>query len=240
VTEAEWLACLEPQPMLEHLQSVGVWRTRAGRRKMRLFSCACCRRIGDVLDHVGRTAVAVCEEFAEGRLSKPDVSEFQAGLLHGHLRGRVRPTPQNLALWACEHAISHSDLVMRARSVAYLVRAVIAGGDAHHAVLTGAPLNLYARYPDALRAEEAAQCSLLRCLSGNPFRPVAILLTWRTPSAVGLARAAYEEQKFDLLPVLGDALEDSGCAESALLGHLRGPGPHLRACWALELLLAQA
>jgi hypothetical protein len=35
--------------------------------------------------------------------------------------------------------------------------------------------------------------------------------------------------------VLADALEEAGCTDADLLGHLRGPGPHFRSCWALDL-----
>jgi hypothetical protein len=63
----------------------------------------------------------------------------------------------------------------------------------------------------------------------------------------GLARAAYW---YRLLPsghldparlaVLADDLEDAGCTDPDLLGHLRGPGPHVRGCWAVDLLLGKA
>jgi hypothetical protein len=41
------------------------------------------------------------------------------------------------------------------------------------------------------------------------------------------------------LAVLADALEEAGCADPDLLGHLRGPGPHVRGCWAVDLLLGK-
>src|SRR2546429_581311 len=37
------------------------------------------------------------------------------------------------------------------------------------------------------------------------------------------------------LAVLADALEEAG-ADAALLDHLRGPGPHVRGCWCVDLL----
>jgi hypothetical protein len=53
----------------------------------------------------------------------------------------------------------------------------------------------------------------------------------------GLARTVYWDLAFDLLPVLADLLEEAGCRESRILNHLRGPGPHARGCWALDLTL---
>jgi hypothetical protein len=62
-----------------------------------------------------------------------------------------------------------------------------------------------------------------------------------------LAQVAYEE-RFLLsdrlhrarLAVLADALEEAGCSDAALLDHLRGPGEHVRGCWAIDLLTGRA
>jgi hypothetical protein len=42
------------------------------------------------------------------------------------------------------------------------------------------------------------------------------------------------------LAVLADALEEAGCTALPLLEHLRSPGPHVRGCWALDLILGRA
>jgi hypothetical protein len=90
------------------------------------------------------------------------------------------------------------------------------------------------------------QCQLLRCILGNPFRPATVSPAWRTPQVVDLAQAAYEQRELpagtlDLarLAVLADALEDAGCDQADLLTHLRGPGPHVRGCWAVDLILGK-
>jgi hypothetical protein len=54
-----------------------------------------------------------------------------------------------------------------------------------------------------------------------------------------LARSLYDDRQFDDLPILGDALEEAGCDDEYLLGHLRRRGGHFRGCWALDLLLAK-
>jgi hypothetical protein len=95
------------------------------------------------------------------------------------------------------------------------------------------------RWHAARRAEAAVQAQLLRCLAGNPFRPVAVDRGWLTADVRGLVQTIYEEGTFEQLPVLGDALEDAGCAEAAMLLHCRETGPHARGCFVLDLLLAK-
>jgi hypothetical protein len=51
-----------------------------------------------------------------------------------------------------------------------------------------------------------------------------------------LAATICNTHAFDRLPLLADALEDAGCTDAELLGHLRGPGPHVRGCWAVDLV----
>src|SRR3954454_8794442 len=69
MTEVEWLGCADPEPMLLHL------RGQANDRKMRLFACACCRRIWHLLeDERTRTLVDVIELDADG-LARADERE---------------------------------------------------------------------------------------------------------------------------------------------------------------------
>jgi hypothetical protein len=83
----------------------------------------------------------------------------------------------------------------------------------------------------------AYDAELLREVLGNPIRPPAADPAWRTPVVLAIARSAYAERRFADLPVLGDALEDAGCTSAEVLAHLRGPGLHVRGCWALDLVL---
>ena len=93
----------------------------------------------------------------------------------------------------------------------------------------------------------ANQCRLLRDLFASPFRPASINPDWLTPTVTNLAAAAYEERELPSghldaarLGVLADALEDAGCGDAELLGHLRGSGPHVRGCWVVDLLLGRS
>jgi len=41
------------------------------------------------------------------------------------------------------------------------------------------------------------------------------------------------------LTVLADMLEEAGRANAAILGHLRGPGPPVRGCFAVDAILGR-
>jgi hypothetical protein len=85
---------------------------------------------------------------------------------------------------------------------------------------------------------------LLRDIFPNPCRFVPGVeppwLAWHRGTLTALASAIYDTGDFDRLPLLADAVEDAGCADADLLDHLRGPGPHVRGCWALDLVLGKS
>jgi hypothetical protein len=41
------------------------------------------------------------------------------------------------------------------------------------------------------------------------------------------------------LALLAEVLEEAGCTGADILGHIRGPGPHWRGCWAVDLLMSR-
>jgi hypothetical protein len=55
----------------------------------------------------------------------------------------------------------------------------------------------------------------------------------------GLAREIRRKNAFALLPILADALEDSGCPDGHLLDHLRSGLPHQERCWVVDILLGR-
>ncbi len=64
--------------------------------------------------------------------------------------------------------------------------------------------------------------------------------TWRTGKAIQIAQHIYDKEEFESLPILGDCLEDAGVLDMEVLAHLRGPGPHVRGCWALDAILGKS
>jgi hypothetical protein len=69
--------------------------------------------------------------------------------------------------------------------------------------------------------------------------------TCRTTDIVRLAIAVYEDRALPSghlnatrLAILADALIDAGC-DDELLHHCRSAGPHVRGCWAVDLVLGK-
>jgi hypothetical protein len=54
------------------------------------------------------------------------------------------------------------------------------------------------------------------------------------------AASIYDGRRFADLSVLADLLEEAGLTDAALLGHLRGPGPHGLGCWALDAVIGKS
>ena len=99
-------------------------------------------------------------------------------------------------------------------------------------------------YEEALRVEQAFQSCLLHAASFGllPFRAVSLdptYLTWNNGTIPMLAQAVYNNHAFDRLPLLANALEVIGCTNADVLSHLRAEGPHVKGCWALDLLIGK-
>jgi hypothetical protein len=240
MTEAEWLACRDPRALLAHLEG------KASARKLRLFAAACCRRIWRLLtDPRSRDAVEVSERYADGLATKAElagaVTAAEGTRRRSH--GSFGVLPLDVPVRAAQAAyIAAQGSAADAVAAVQFALAGAAGAMAWRSAAPGfAGPGLVRSSPVAVDiAEREAQCRLAREFWGNPFRTVEFEPAWRTAneSAVSrLARALYDERDFDQLPVLADALEEAGCSSRDLLDHLRGPGPHVRGCWALDLAL---
>ena len=216
MTEAEWLACTDAQPLLSFL--VGT----ASARKLRLIACGCCRQIWDRLtDERSRRAVEVAERFADGLATSGDLLAASHAAYDAAMAAASTHGPN----WAAAGAAADT-------SNPEIARRVLGDGGAVS----------FAAYK-AKSGRRLRQCQVIWDIMGPlPFRPVAAeaaWLTWNGGMVTKLARGIYEERAYDRLPVLADALEEAGCAEAELLGHLRSAGPHVRGCWALDLILGK-
>jgi hypothetical protein len=228
MTEQEWLDGIDPEPMLKTLGR------KASDRKLRLFTSACCRRVWHLLaDARSRTAVEVMERYADGAASEEERQAAQKAAQAVWDPGEEHEADlDNAPAWA-------ADMLVRGEIIGdqWVFR-----GEAWASIVTES-----AQAGAARGVENQAQTLLLRDIFGNPFRRASVKPAWQTPSVVSLAQAAYEERILPAgtldptrLAVLSDALEEVGCSNAQLLEHCRGPGPHVRGCWALDLILGKS
>ena len=252
MTEAEWRSSEDPAAML-------AWRT--GRypdgtrvavggclsdRKLRLFACACCRQVWHLLtDERSRRAVEVAERYADGAVGAWECEMAAKGASDADEAAR-RAEPR--AHWAASWAADTRRPGEVARALLYLPRNAAAQAALLREIV-GNPFR-----PVSRSDQHGSQPG------------VVIPARFFTPTVLSIARAAYDERLTDgsldpaRLAVLSDALEEAGCTDEAVLRHLRGwvpeistglglppgevywmrsPGPHVRGCRALDLILGK-
>jgi hypothetical protein len=270
MTEGEWWSSDDVMAMLKWLRPR---RRRITDRKIRLFACACCRRIEQLLsDERLRQALEVAEAYADQSV---DLTALKASLrmVRAAWKRRLAESEEAEAIWKATQT-SRDPAARRAAAADFHGKfaAVIAAAAMLGVVATKPSLGRYTppTYRAAAAAEQAAlqawvlgggeegggsesgkaayvtewraQADMVRDLFGFLFHRVGedpAWRKWRDGSVVRLARTIYEGRRFDQLPVLADALEAAGCAETELLGHLRSPGIHVRGCWAVDLLMGR-
>jgi hypothetical protein len=226
MTEDEWLACEKPNLLLRHLKAIGATRWQRGRRrrKLRLLGCAAFGQARHLLrPGYGGRAIDLAERYADGDAELDDLLQLNQLL-------RAEPMAAGTPQWAAEGAVTilltGNDLIVAEIALEQAIWGLEREAEP-------AKPNLYRK--DLRRA----QAPLVRDIFGNPFRGVAFDPSWRTSAVIGLATGIYEERAFDRVPILADALQDAGCDHPDVLAHCCGPGPHVRGCWAVDLVLGR-
>jgi hypothetical protein len=191
---------------------------RRDARKLRLFACACCRNGWELLPDGARKAVEVGERLADEGLPKESLSSVE-GAAYAAVPVSIWITeyhPHQAGRWA---VAAHLDDVL-----GYTPKCMTAGRTGKQAQVD----------------EEREQCNLLRDIYGNPYRLVSFSASWRSDTALSLARQMYESRDFGAMPILADALQDAGCEDPAILDHCRDANqPHVRGCWVVDLVLGK-
>ena len=212
MTEEEWFATTDARRLL------GLSRGKVAGRKLRLFMTAWSRYNWERITlPVVREAVELAEVFADGEASKK-----QLEALFDECRPVIFETPVRYLLWP--DSTQMSDCV------------------------DGFCLNDFGYSPYrtddqglTYRAHQVVKAGIFRDIVGNPFRPVAFPPSWRTETAVLLARQMYDSRDFGAMPILADALQDAGCDAGDILNHCRdAPQVHVRGCWVVDLVLGKA
>ncbi len=217
MTEQEWLASEDPQEMLRDVFSYhfayGAREPIIQSRKLRLYGAGICRLLWDQLtDPRARKAILVAEKWADGQATEAKLDDA------ARLAARTCPTersPYDVTIWVCDDSGSWLSQVM---------------GEAEGNGITDAQMAHLLR--DLFPSPKGPPTSLDYSPGGNDsFMSLAVTTAWQ----------AYDEHDFGLLPIIADMVEDSAwkIGTEGLLAHFRGPGPHCRGCWALDLLLGK-
>jgi hypothetical protein len=247
MTETEYLACKDPNPMLEFFHD------KAGDRKLRLFACACVRRLGPwVEDTACHTAVGIAERFADS-LADPAELQFicralgevgyEAGraetLLAGQRQEEARQwlrdsvqvvtmglfrTATPVAELARELTWHAADIEIRLGVGEELMQTIWEPLDWNNDPFEVAPLE---KCPESLLIRRA-QADCLRDIFGNPFRP----LPPRPEAIAPLAEQIYAGA-WDQMPILGEWLQEHGYWSEG--EHCLDPSiHHVKGCWVVD------
>jgi hypothetical protein len=225
MAESKWLGATSPHGMLNSLRT-------ASPRKLRLFACACCRHLWKMIpDKRSRRAIEAAELWADGLLSAAELRPIQVAARAAQdeyttARGYSLLDPTGFALCAA------TEVVLPNKAWAWTI--------ANH--MRKSVWAAHGCKRDAMVKAEQVQVHLLRDIFGNPFRSVKLdpeSLRRNDGITVKLAQEIYEKRAFNRLRKLADALEKAGCTNAEILNHCRGPGPHVRGCWVVDLLMGK-
>jgi hypothetical protein len=221
MTEEEWLRAEEVETLLEYLRS----RRQASERKLRLLVVALCRRWDLFTDQRLLRVLDVAEEHADGRAEEQTRAEGENVALDTYERELDQDNEYGVSCYPTLRLIGKEGYTCT---------------DATGAASLLVTWACYAEEDwarDGYSALALEQVSYLRCIFGNPFRPVTFSAAWRTDTVLALAQGMYESRDFSAMPILADALQDQGCTDEAILAHCRGAGPHVRGCHVLDAIL---
>jgi hypothetical protein len=241
VTESEWLATEDVAAMLRYVEAGAFdqrWRdhpgTKAIDRKLRLFACACCLANGTAVEVVdvyekngppnqdGRDDHTDAEWAHIWASTSTRVTQAQKAALLREVVGNPFSPPR---VWRTENGLHpvHNGSIMLQVNCLTPQAVSLAQAAYDHRTADGRldPLTL-AAVADALeeagcdtqRKEQCPRCDGMR--GYNEMGPNTFWQTCRRCEGVGYLVTPYP-----------------------LLAHLRSPGPHVRGCWALDLLLGR-
>jgi hypothetical protein len=266
MTETEWLSAGGAEDLWAFVRSdtrfnryivdrdEGKWDDY-NQRLLYLLSAGVCRRLEPLFpDPCCQRMVEVAESFAEGKATQDKLADAHEAV------ELIAIDPLPAAKYAATCAVfwlSPDDyktirILDHVPDAAGYSRAIAAG--VLPAGSTQREAKVIWKHPEFLagrEAEERAVCDLIRDVIGNPFRPSppvpAPVLAWNDGTVRRMAEVIYEEQRMPegtldhaRLAILADTLLDAGCDDEQLITHCRSEGPHIRGCWAVDLLLGKS
>jgi hypothetical protein len=227
MTEAEWQTSTDLFEMMRYVQLY------CGTRKLRLLAVACCRCLGPLLrDPDLLEALDAAELYADGQIPEPVLLHWSRRAADTVERlNHPLASPWHMAYRLVENCTRVGPDAGALGGVPSGVSQAVASGSGHS---WGTP-----PWVEAQQVAAKYLHGLVTDVIGNPFWPTVFDPSWRTSDTAGVAGGMYESRDFAAMPILGDALEDAACDNPDILDHCRGPGPHVRGCWLVDLVLAK-
>jgi hypothetical protein len=227
MTEVTWKRSQDRREMLQFVHG------RISERKFRLFAVACCRRQWELFPPVPhRQAIKAAEQFADGIGTHEELLELAEPLIDIQSDyTRYSPRTEQWQLACAAEEVTGRSGVPTCDSARFVAEAVSAAFSMRRGD--------YRPEFDPPDPEQLPQVALLRDIVGNPFLPTEVAQDWLTSTVVALARQMYRSRDFSAMPILADALQDADCDNDVILDHCRGPGPHVRGCWVVDLILGK-
>lgn len=238
ITEERWLAWVDRPKDLANFAL-----PQMSDRKIRLFAVACCELAAHrMIDPRSQRAVELALRHANGTANDDELSAaadeayaVTLSIMNQKSRetgGTGQSSPEYGAAALAANATSSFDRTPTTDSPDGWV-SMCAGGITVSDFLISHTIQAV----DDVKTVTAELTRALHDICGNPFQPVAANSAWQSPGLRALAQRIYDTKSFDRLPELGDALAEAGCNDRAILEHCHLPGPHVRGCWVLDLVL---
>lgn len=267
MTEQEWLTSEDPAMMLRTYTSddmpwpAGTPAPKVSDRKLRLFACACVRHVWHLLTDSQKVKVMFAEKEPWHQaalvgvhpefLSQDALTNYTGAMSRNScIHHAVNWLGAQNASEVADQAPAWLQRVMLFQTQVALLRDIVGNpyrpvahpflGSPH--LLGGTVLTLARVAYEDRPGRKCKRCKGRTTLQErNPWidDSMASVQTYlvKCPDCHGTGRV--EDGTLDplTLAALADALEEAGCQHDPILAHLRSPGPHVRGCWVIDLIL---
>jgi hypothetical protein len=256
--ESDWAACNDPSDMVGFLSDSG----KLSERKARLFAVACCFHCFwyRLEDDRTRIAAGVAARHAEGLVEAQEVREAAASA-----RAVAETVTERDDQDAADLSTRRSEILYYDARAAQAAAEVLNEPLLAAISSTYAPSNQQERQMQVNFIRDLVGPLPFRPVTLSPsvrmwnsgtvvrlaqaiYEELPLLSNSDTIEWFRRRReqALYPSRQLpsdyldsQRLGVLADALLDAGCDEEELIGHCRSEGPHLRGCWAVDLVLGK-
>ena len=233
MTENEWLSPINLYNKLNYVES-----QYGTNRLLRLFACACCRRVWNLLSICcAKRVVEMSEKYADGQATESELLKLHNDDEFVRFNRLQYDNPAEIGLTF--RGIKAIIAVMRMASLSFdpYMIAQDTSRDPALDFLPDIENQLTRKSALTSDSELVMATKFLWDIFGNPFQPTPFAPAWRTQKSLNLSRHMYDSNQYISMKLLGDYLEEAGCDNIGILNHCRLSQIHVRGCWVVDLVL---